>query len=66
MAAGYAALLPFQAFSLTMSALMPFNLKETDTFVISAGVPFGMSGKTNMIQVRSVGDVKLNADGNGG
>jgi pyruvate kinase len=50
----------------TMSALTPFNLKETDTFVISAGVPFGMSGKTNMIQVRSVGDVKMNADGNGG
>jgi len=42
----------------TMNALASFNLREMDMFVISAGVPFGVSGKTNMIQVRSVADVK--------
>jgi pyruvate kinase len=44
----------------TMKALLPFKLKDDDKVVITAGVPFGASGKTNMIQVHSVGEVKLN------
>jgi pyruvate kinase len=44
----------------TMQALQPFGLDDEDKVVISAGVPFGGSGKTNMIQVHSVGEVKLN------
>ena len=44
----------------TMTALLPFNLNDDDKVVISAGVPFGVKGKTNMIQVHSVGDVKMN------
>ncbi len=37
-----------------MQALEPFNLRANDTVVITAGVPFGLSGKTNMIQVQSI------------
>jgi pyruvate kinase len=48
----------------TMSALLPFNLNDDDKVVITAGVPFGFEGKTNMIQVHSVGDVKLNGKSN--
>lgn len=48
----------------TMDALLPYNLQEEDIFVITASVPFGVSGKTNMIQVRSVGDVKTIAETN--
>jgi pyruvate kinase len=44
----------------TMQALQAFRLQDEDKIVISAGVPFGGSGKTNMIQVHSVGEVKLN------
>jgi pyruvate kinase len=40
----------------TMSALKPYKLHDNDQVVITAGVPFGISGKTNMVQVLSLGD----------
>ncbi len=46
----------------TMAALLPFNLDDDAKVVITAGVPFGVEGKTNMIQVHSVGEVKLNGN----
>ena len=38
----------------TMQALEPFDLHADDIVVITAGVPFGISGTTNMIQVQSI------------
>ncbi|MFL7837181.1 MAG: pyruvate kinase [Candidatus Promineifilaceae bacterium] len=46
----------------TMKALLPFNLADDDKVVITAGVPFGGRGKTNMIQVHSIGEVKGNGN----
>lgn len=40
-------------------------LKDGDVVVISAGVPVGMSGTTNLIQVHVVGDVLLRGKGLG-
>lgn len=38
----------------TVRALQPYNLDEGDKIVITAGVPFGSSGKTNLIQVHEI------------
>ena len=51
--------------SATMEALLPFNLEDDDAIVISSGVPFGVSGKTNMIQVHTVSEMKLDAASDG-
>ena len=40
-------------------------LKDGDVVVISAGVPVGMSGTTNLIQVHVVGDVLMHGKGLG-
>lgn len=37
----------------TLEALRPRGLSDRDTIVITAGVPFGSSGATNLIQVRT-------------
>jgi pyruvate kinase len=37
----------------TLDALRPRGLTMRDTIVITAGVPFGSSGATNLIQVRT-------------
>ena len=49
----------------TMAALLPFKIADDDKVVVTAGVPFGFEGKTNMIQVHSFGDVKLNGKSHG-
>ena len=38
----------------TVEALRPFGLVSGDKIVITAGVPFGQSGQTNLIQVHEV------------
>ncbi len=38
----------------TAAALRPFHLNPGDKIVITAGVPFGRSGKTNLIQVHEI------------
>jgi len=38
----------------TVKALKPFNLNSGDRIVITAGVPFGRSAITNLIQVHSI------------
>jgi pyruvate kinase len=38
----------------TVNTLRPFGLKVGDRVVITAGVPFGMGGRTNLIQVHEV------------
>ncbi|RMH02423.1 MAG: pyruvate kinase [Chloroflexi bacterium] len=39
----------------TVMAMRPFNLRQGDKLVITAGVPFGQSGQTNLIQVHEIG-----------
>lgn len=43
----------------TMGALRPFNLADEESVVITSGVPFGISGRTNMIQVHQISDMKM-------
>jgi pyruvate kinase len=38
----------------TVNALRPFSLDPGDTIVITAGVPFGRTARTNLIQVHSI------------
>lgn len=38
----------------TVSALKPYGLKKGDKVVITAGIPFGASGQTNLIQVHEI------------
>lgn len=38
----------------TISAIQTFGLEQGDEIVITAGVPFGRSGRTNLIQVHEV------------
>ena len=45
----------------TMDALRPYKLNKNDCVVITAGVPFGISGKTNMIQVHNFNSDDVNA-----
>lgn len=47
------------------SALKSGAIKEGDLIVITAGVPVGMSGTTNMLRVYVVGDVLLKGTGIG-
>jgi pyruvate kinase len=47
------------------SALRSGAIKEGDLIVITAGVPVGMSGTTNMLRVYVVGDVLIKGTGIG-
>ncbi len=53
-----------QMLEVTMEALRPYNLNADDTVVITAGVPFGAKGKTNMIQVHYVNSGQDNTKAN--
>lgn len=38
----------------TIAVLRPFGLESGDTVVITAGVPFGAKGQTNLIQIHEI------------
>ena len=55
-----------QVISYSVDAAMEYGyLKEGDIAVITAGIPVGMSGSTNLIKVQTIGKVLINASGIG-